>query len=127
LKLTIDIQMQEFEEKIGLLKNEKIDFQNKIAEKDDMVDQIKTENMLMIKQMEDQINILNIDNIEKDKNIEELKINLASEIKCKEEVQSNYFKEIQKNNQVLLEIETYIQTISDLKKEIKEIKEKAKK
>ena len=54
--------MQEFEEKIGLLKNEKIDFQNKISEKDDMVDQIKTENMLMIKQMEDQINILNIDN-----------------------------------------------------------------
>jgi len=111
--------MQEFEEKIGLLKNEKIDFQNKISEKDNMVDQIKTENMLMIKQMEDQINILNIDNIEKDKNIEELKINLASEIKCKEEVQSNYFKEIQKNNQVLLEIETYIQTISDLKKEKK--------
>ena len=75
--------MQEFEEKIGLLKNEKIDFQNKISEKNDMVDQIKTENMLMIKQMEDQINILNIDKVEKDKNIEELKINLASDIKAK--------------------------------------------
>jgi len=55
----IHIQIQDLEEKVDLLKNEKMDLQNQIISKNNLIDDLNKDNVTLIKQMEDYNNILN--------------------------------------------------------------------
>lgn len=80
----IHIQIQDLEEKVDLLKNEKMDLQNQIISKNNLIDDLNKDNVTLIKQMEDYNNILNHES-SKDNFIKDLQSKLANEIKNGEE------------------------------------------